>query len=138
MLIGLVVWTALLTLANAATASLEFAPGQASPGTEDAAVARGVYTSGLSGFGYVFALVLGVLVIGTEFRHQTVTPTFLGTPRRARLVLAKWLASALFGLLYGVVGSTWAWTATASSGRWSCPSCPTCCGRSWAWAWAPW
>ncbi len=32
--------------------------------------------------GYIFALLLGVLIITVEFRHKTVTTSFLVTPRR--------------------------------------------------------
>jgi len=48
--------------------------------------------------GYLFALLLGVLIITTEFRHKTVTTTFLITPRRPRMVVSKLLFAALAGI----------------------------------------
>jgi ABC-type transport system involved in multi-copper enzyme maturation permease subunit len=48
--------------------------------------------------GYLFALLLGVLIITTEFRHKTVTTTFLVTPRRPRMVIGKLLLAALAGI----------------------------------------
>jgi ABC-2 type transport system permease protein len=55
-------------------------------------------------FGYVFPLLIGTLMVTTEFRHKTLTPTFLATPRRATVLSAKVVAGILIGLLFGVVG----------------------------------
>jgi ABC-2 type transport system permease protein len=61
-----------------------------------------VYSSA-SAIGYVFPVLLGALSATSEFRHQTLTPTFLANPRRAQVLLAKVIAMALVGALYGVV-----------------------------------
>ena len=37
-----------------------------------------------SSVGYVFPVLLGALAVTGEFRHQTLTPTFLAEPRRRR------------------------------------------------------
>ena len=52
---------------------------------------------------YVFALLLGVLIITVEFRHKTVTTSFLTTPHRTRFVLGKVLIAALAGGVLAVV-----------------------------------
>jgi len=54
--------------------------------------------------GYVFPLLLGVLATTTEFRHQTLTPTFLADPRRGRVLGSKMIVLAVFGAVFGVVG----------------------------------
>jgi ABC-type transport system involved in multi-copper enzyme maturation permease subunit len=57
-----------------------------------------------SGFqGYLFALLLGTLVVTTEFRHKTVTTSFLVTPVRSMLVAGKLLTAAVLGALLAVV-----------------------------------
>ena len=53
--------------------------------------------------GYLFALLLGVLIITTEFRHKTVTTSFLVTPRRSTFVIAKLLMAAIAGLVLAIV-----------------------------------
>ena len=58
---------------------------------------------GIAGFAQVFALILGVLAVTTEFRHGTITPTLIVSPDRVRLVMAKLAAHALAGLILGVL-----------------------------------
>jgi ABC-2 type transport system permease protein len=57
-----------------------------------------------SGFqGYLFALLLGTLIVTTEFRHKTVTTSFLVTPVRSMLVAGKLLTAAVLGALLAVI-----------------------------------
>jgi ABC-2 type transport system permease protein len=57
-----------------------------------------------SGFqGYLFALLLGTLIVTTEFRHKTVTTSFLVTPVRAALVAGKLLTAAVLGAVLAIV-----------------------------------
>ena len=53
--------------------------------------------------GYVFPLLIGTLMVTTEFRHQTLTPTFLATPQRGRVLVAKLAVGVLLGVLFGVL-----------------------------------
>jgi len=56
-----------------------------------------------SSIGYVFPLLIGTLMVTAEFRHQTLTPTFLATPRRGIALSGKVVVAALLGLLFGVM-----------------------------------
>ena len=57
-----------------------------------------------SGFeGYLFALLLGTLMVTVEFRHKTVTTSFLVTPRRPQFVGAKLISAAILGALLAVI-----------------------------------
>jgi ABC-2 type transport system permease protein len=69
---------------------------------DDVQVANTVYTAGLS-VGYLLMLVIGVIQIGAEYRHRTITSTFLSQPHRPRVMLAKVLALVLVGAGYGVL-----------------------------------
>jgi hypothetical protein len=76
-------------------------PGTAPPDPFTQAVnQRSLATAGAAGG--VFALVFGIMLITTEFRHMTSRPTFLIQPRRGRVVGAKLLVAAAVGTVYGV------------------------------------
>ncbi len=55
--------------------------------------------------GTVVVLILGILIMAGEFRHNTSTSTFLVCPDRKRVVLAKLASSALVGAGMTVVAS---------------------------------
>lgn len=66
--------------------------------------ATSVYTLALS-LGYVFPALFGAMAVTGEFRHQTITPTFLAEPRRGVVLGAKLLAIVPFGVLLALAGT---------------------------------
>jgi ABC-2 type transport system permease protein len=59
-------------------------------------------TLALAGPAQTFALLLGVLAVTSEFRHGTITPALLITPRRTPLLGAKLIALSAAGLVLGL------------------------------------
>jgi ABC-2 type transport system permease protein len=53
--------------------------------------------------GSLFAGLLGAISITGEYRHGTIRPTFLITPRRERVIAAKLLTGVLAGVALGVI-----------------------------------
>jgi ABC-type transport system involved in multi-copper enzyme maturation permease subunit len=47
----------------------------------------------------VFTLILGILIITWEYRHGTITPTFLAAPRRERVMAGKVLTAFVVGVI---------------------------------------
>lgn len=64
----------------------------------------GILYSIATSIGYVFPLLIGTLMVTTEFRHRTLTPTFLAVPRRGTALVAKLVVGIVLGVVYGVVG----------------------------------
>ncbi len=102
-LAGYVAFTAgLLALVFAGPAGGLSSAGSPSPQIPEAALPPIIYSIA-SSIGYVFPVLFGTLATTAEFRHQTVTPTFLATPRRGVVLAAKFATLAVFGALYGIV-----------------------------------
>jgi ABC-type transport system involved in multi-copper enzyme maturation permease subunit len=59
-----------------------------------------VESIGLSG---LLALILGITIVTTEFRHGTVTPTFLAAPRRELVVAAKSIATTIVSIGFAIL-----------------------------------
>jgi ABC-2 type transport system permease protein len=49
----------------------------------------------------LFATLIGVMAITSEFRHGTIRSTFVVTPHRRRVIAAKVISSLLMGLAFG-------------------------------------
>ncbi len=58
---------------------------------------RGLFATG--GFGLIFAAFLGIMVVTAEFRHGTIRPTLVFSPRREQVLAAKVATAVGAGLL---------------------------------------
>ena len=55
------------------------------------------------GLAVLFAIILGITIITNEFRHGTVTPTFLAEPRRERVIFAKAIAATVVAIGFALL-----------------------------------
>ena len=55
------------------------------------------------GISSLLAIILGITMVTTEFRHGTITPTFLATPSRERVLAGKAVAGILIAVLFAVL-----------------------------------
>ena len=60
---------------------------------------------GNGAFAAVFAALIGVMAMTSEFRHGTIRATFVFTPARTRVITAKVFASILVGIGFGALGA---------------------------------
>jgi len=56
--------------------------------------------------GYIFALVLGIVMSTTEFRHSTAVATYLAQPKRRTVMVAKMMIAAVMGVVVQLVSTT--------------------------------
>jgi ABC-2 type transport system permease protein len=91
--IGLVV---IISLIAALTAEFTNGAPDESPGSD---------LMQIGGLVQIFALVLGILSVATEFRHGTITPSLLAVPDRAQLLVAKFVSALVAGALLGLVAA---------------------------------
>jgi ABC-2 type transport system permease protein len=59
--------------------------------------------------GYLLIGVLGVLIIGQEFRHTTIRVTFTAEPRRGRVMAAKAFVVTVTGVVAGVIATVFSY-----------------------------
>lgn len=97
-------WTVAATLAFVPVSiAIAMHSGSGSPGIETTEGFRNVMAAASSGG--VLMLIIGILVMAGEFRHNTITSTLLITPDRKRMVGAKLAASGIVGVAVGIVAS---------------------------------
>lgn len=72
-------------------------------GIDQQAAVDATYANGISG--YVFAIVLGILMMAGEFRHGTAVATFLTAPKRGSVLAAKLTMAVIGGMLFMVIST---------------------------------
>jgi ABC-type transport system involved in multi-copper enzyme maturation permease subunit len=55
--------------------------------------------------GFVFPVIVGAMSVTSEVRHRTLSTTFLATPRRWVVLIAKVVVAAVVGAAYGVAAT---------------------------------
>jgi ABC-2 type transport system permease protein len=95
-------WATLNAQQNLDAANSELSPDQAEQvrvAGEAVNQATTLYTSGQF-LGVLLVMLLGAIIVTNEFFHLTATTTFLVTPVRERVVLAKLAAAVVLGLVF--------------------------------------
>lgn len=59
---------------------------------------------GIGSFAGLFAALAGIMLVTGEYRFGTIRPTYLFTPRRSTVLLAKVAASLVAGLVFALIG----------------------------------
>lgn len=107
LLIGLVIIAALLSMLFASLVGNDQA-GNGDDGnpfkTMTPGTAQLIYSAGINfNLTTLIPLALGVMLITNEYRHQTISSTFLATPSRWTVLISKVVALIPLGIVYGVV-----------------------------------
>lgn len=110
--LGMAALAALISMGFAALVGLDQGngpgDGQGNPFIEmSVGTAQIIYNAGMvQSLTTLFPLTLGILLITTEYRHQTITATFLAVPNRWTVMVSKIVALLVIGGIYAVLHMT--------------------------------
>lgn len=103
MWLGLLALGAGLTILVAVFESARSGGGGAVPSLATIVGQRDILTT--TGFGLLVSMVFGTTVVTGEFRHKTITDTYLDQPDRVRVLAAKVTVAASAGGLFGLAAA---------------------------------
>jgi len=66
-------------------------------------VVDGVYAKALGA--YIIAMILGIVIMSSEFHHHTAIATFLAAPKRSRVLAAKIATAAIWGAGFNLIAT---------------------------------
>jgi ABC-2 type transport system permease protein len=101
-----------LTILVAVTESARSGTGGIVPSLATHAGQHDILTT--TGFGLLVSMIYGTTVVTGEFRHKTITDTYLDQPDRGRVLSVKVIVAGLTGALFGLLAA--AITTSAATG----------------------
>ncbi|QSB17118.1 ABC transporter permease [Natronosporangium hydrolyticum] len=66
--------------------------------------AGNIYTSGQF-LGLMFVMLIGIVMVASEYHHQTATTTYLTTPHRTTVILSKSVTAVLIAFVFWAITS---------------------------------
>jgi ABC-2 type transport system permease protein len=73
------------------------------PGLESATTVDALFGKALAG--YVFVLIMAIISMTSEFKNHTAVATFLVSPKRSLVMIAKMAVGAVVGVIYMLVST---------------------------------
>lgn len=101
---AMLILASLLSVLSTVTSPIaveEIAPGYG--GLDDPNLIDGLYANAISG--YVFAMLIGILIVAGDFRHGTAVATYVAVPKRGRVFLAKAFTALIGGAVMQAVAT---------------------------------